>query len=708
MWSDAMSGDPARIKVMSGECAWVGLGLLSVRDQASGRLASGTQYLRHSFCVHPQQQLLFAQSRSRECFRGRVRSCAKLSMDAKPANAQNNEPASPRSSNSGYEGELEQYGMATKLIKGGHAPHLWTTDEYGRSVVNPPVYHASTVTFPTMKALRYASSDWPFTGLWYGRHGQPTSWALEEAFAVIEGGHNACAVGSGVAAANASILAFVEAGDHVLMTDAVYDPTRSFCDKFLKRFGVDVTYYSPATPVDNLRSLFKPGKTKVLFCESPASLSFEVQDLPALCELAHELGAKVIVDNTYGPTLYQPLALGADVSYNAATKYIGGHSDIMLGLIACTEQTYRPVKLSVAMLGCPPGPDDCYLALRGLRTLGVRLRQHEKNALEVANWLETRPEVARVIHPGLQSHPQHELFKRDFSGSNGLFTFQLKAEFAQDAVDRFIDGLALFSIGFSWGGFESLIMPCNINSARSVDTFQYDDHTYGKTLRLHIGLEDTADLIKDLTAAFERLKDGRKPYLAVSCPKSLLFPLHSSSPFSTLARCSLVSSTALGVRLHACCASRHIVLAYGIRCIKIGRQLAHAHAQPHNALHFDCIDRKDAVLHVAEHHLHGVRFWISRRETQTRKRTASLCWLVRIRHLLLAVFLIHVATCTDRLACIADSTTGRTHCPLLTLTLALKTLPSVLLRPLVLASSMAFAGRRSKRSRRRQVLTLVL
>ncbi|KAA8499183.1 putative cystathionine beta-lyase [Porphyridium purpureum] len=403
---------------------------------------------------------------------------------------------------------LREYGMATKLIKGGHAPYLWTSDEYGRSVVNPPVYHASTVTFPNVEALNHANKS-PLSGWYYGRFGQPTSWALEEAFAVIEGAYKACAVGSGVAAANASILAFVQGGDHVLVSDGVYGPTRSFCDKFLKRFFVEVTYYSPTASAEELRTLFISKKTKVLFCESPSSLSFEVQDLRAFCKVAHEFGAKVIADNTYGPTLYQPLALGADVSYNAATKYIGGHSDIVMGLIACTKQTYTAVKRSVAMLGCPPGPDDCYLALRGLRTLGVRIKQHEKNGLQVAQWLESRPEVVRVIHPGLRSHPQHALFKRDFSGSNGLFTFQLHARYSQDDANRFINGLTLFTLGFSWGGFESLILQCRINSSRRVSKFVYDEHTFGITLRLHVGLEDPQDLIHDLLAAFDCL-NGRE------------------------------------------------------------------------------------------------------------------------------------------------------------------------------------------------------
>ncbi|EME32017.1 cystathionine beta-lyase [Galdieria sulphuraria] len=336
----------------------------------------------------------------------------------------------------------------TKVIKAGHKPQEWTTDPLGRSFVNPPVYHASTITFPTVEAYREAAKDYPFTGLWYGRHGTPTAWALEEAFAVIEGGYKACAVASGVAAINVSLLAFLKSGDHVLMTDAVYDPTRSFCEEFLKRFGVQVTYYDPIISAEELEKYLQDN-TRIVFVESPASLSFEIQNISMLSKVAHQHGAIVMMDNTWGPTLFQPFEHGVDVSINAATKYIGGHSDLMLGLIACSKETYRPVKLSVKSLGCPPGPDDCYLALRGIRTLSVRLKQHEKNALAIAQWLEQQPQVAKVMHPALPSHPQHELWKRDFSGSSGLFGFQLKRHYSQRAVDNMLNHFKLFSMGFS-------------------------------------------------------------------------------------------------------------------------------------------------------------------------------------------------------------------------------------------------------------------
>ena len=335
----------------------------------------------------------------------------------------------------------------TRLIKGGYHGDEWTTDPLGRSVVNPPVYHASTVTFPSVAALRAARTDHPFMGMSYGRHGNPTHYALEEAFAVLEGADNACAVASGVAAINAALLAFVRNGDHILVSDGVYDPTRSFVEKFLGRFGVSSTFFDPTCTPAELEALFQPN-TRVVFMESPSSLSFELHDMPALAAVSKARGAVVVADNTYGPALVRPLALGADVSLNAATKYIGGHSDLMLGLIGCSRETYRAVKRSVQTLGCPPGPDDAYLCLRGMRTLSVRLSRHGASALRVAAWLQARDEVVRVMHPALPEHPQHALFLRDFSGASGLFSFQLHDRFGAKAVDALCDSLALFAMGY--------------------------------------------------------------------------------------------------------------------------------------------------------------------------------------------------------------------------------------------------------------------
>jgi len=358
----------------------------------------------------------------------------------------------PRRGREKADGGVEGYREDTKLVKGGYRGPEWTTDPLGKSVVNPPTMHASTITFPTVGALREAVKDYPFRGLSYGRHGTPTSWALEEAFATLEGGHKACAVSSGVAAINCALLAFLESGDHALVSDGVYDPTRSFCDHFLAKFGVETTYFDPVCTPEELEAMIKPN-TKVLFLESPSSLSFELHDFSGLAKIGKVYGTAVICDNTWGPSIFKPLELGADVSLNAATKYIGGHSDLMMGLIACTQETYRRVKLSVKALGCPAGPDDCYLALRGIRTLGVRLQRHEESGLAIATWLEQRPEVTRVMHPALPSHPQHEIWKREFTGSCGLFSFQLTDEIGSEAVDAFCDTLiqGLFAMGYSWG-----------------------------------------------------------------------------------------------------------------------------------------------------------------------------------------------------------------------------------------------------------------
>ena len=401
---------------------------------------------------------------------------------------------------------LSHYASDTVVVRGGHRPSEWTTDPYGRSVVNPPVYHASTITFPTTKSLNFAKKDWPFTGMWYGRHGNPTTWALEEAFAAVEGGYNACCTASGVAAVNAALLAFLEKGDHILMTDAVYDPTRGFCDKFLKRFGVDTTYYDPSISGEEMEGLIQEN-TRVVFLESPASLSFEVQDIKTLAGVAKRKGAKVVIDNTWGPTLLKPLEMGCDVSINAATKYIGGHSDIMLGLLACTEQVYRDVKMSVCALGCPPGSDDAYFALRGLRTLAVRLKQQGKTGVKLAKWLEGREEVKRVMHPALESHPQHKLWKEQFSGTCGLFGFQLRGGYSQKAVNALLDSVKLYAMGYSWGGYESLLMQTKINSARSATQWKYGDG-YGQTLRVHAGLEDVNDLIRDLEQGFAAMNEA--------------------------------------------------------------------------------------------------------------------------------------------------------------------------------------------------------
>ncbi len=376
----------------------------------------------------------------------------------------------------------------TRLAHAGREP----ARQHG--FVNTPIYRGSTVIFPTVAALE--ANDQAFT---YGRLGTPTVRALEEAIAELEGGHRTLLTPSGLSAIATSLLAFLAAGDELLIVDSVYRPARRFCDNVLKRLGVTITYYDPRIGADIARLITK--KTKVVFTESPGSQTFEVQDIPAIAEAAHAAGAVVILDNTWATPLYfKPFAHGADVSIQAATKYIGGHADIMLGSITMNEKTLGVVAKTHEDLGLCVGPEDVYLGLRGLRSLGVRLARHQQSALEIARWLAERPEVARVIHPGLPSDPGHTLWKRDFTGSSGLFSIVLKPV-PHERLAAMLDGLSLFGMGYSWGGFESLILPFDPRAYRSATRWQAE----GPALRLHIGLEDVDDLKADLDAGFARL-----------------------------------------------------------------------------------------------------------------------------------------------------------------------------------------------------------
>ena len=376
----------------------------------------------------------------------------------------------------------------TRLAHAGREP----ARQHG--FVNTPIYRGSTVIFPTVAALE--ANDQAFT---YGRLGTPTVRALEEAIAELEGGHRTLLTPSGLSAIATSLLAFLAAGDELLIVDSVYRPVRRFCDNVLKRLGVTITYYDPRIGADIARLITK--KTKVVFTESPGSQTFEVQDIPAIAEVAHAAGAVVILDNTWATPLYfKPFAHGADVSIQAATKYIGGHADIMLGSITMNEKTLGVVTKTHEDLGLCVGPEDVYLGLRGLRSLGVRLARHQQSALEIAGCLAERPEVARVIHPGLPSDPGHTLWKRDFTGSSGLFSIVLKPV-PHERLAVMLDGLSLFGMGYSWGGFESLILPFDPRAYRSATQWQAE----GPALRLHIGLEDVDDLKADLDAGFARL-----------------------------------------------------------------------------------------------------------------------------------------------------------------------------------------------------------
>lgn len=365
--------------------------------------------------------------------------------------------------------------------------------------VNPPIVRASTIVFPTVADMEKVKAT-PWDSVYYGRHGTPTTFAFEEAVAALEGGYRAIACSSGLAAINIALTAFLSEGDHLLVTDSAYDPTRRNCEVWLKRLGIEATFYDPRIGA-KIADLMRPS-TKVVFCESPGSLTFEVQDLPAIAEAAHARGAVVILDNTWATPLYfQPFTHGADVSIQAATKYIVGHSDAMLGVVTTTEKTFLPVRRQAAILGACASPDDCAVGARGLRTLAVRLARHQETGLRLAHWLQERPEVMRVLHPALSASPDHELWKRDFQGCSGLFSIILKF-CSKDALTAFLDHMELFAMGFSWGGYESLILPADPTPHRSAVPWRAE----GPLVRIHAGLESPDDLIADLDAGFKRLR----------------------------------------------------------------------------------------------------------------------------------------------------------------------------------------------------------
>jgi cystathionine beta-lyase len=378
--------------------------------------------------------------------------------------------------------------------------HLGRDPKAQHGAVNPPVYHASTILYKDVESLRGAK-DIRFhrNSVTYGRSGTPTTFALQDAVAELEGGYGAIAVSSGLAAVTASIMALVEAGDHILVTDSVYGPARAFCDSVLARFGVETSYYDPLIG-SGIAALIREN-TRLVFTESPGSQTFEVQDIPAIAEAAHAAGAAVLMDNTWGTPLYcKPFNLGVDVSIHAGTKYIVGHSDAMLGMIVTSEAYYEKVRRGVMSLGHSAAPDDVYLGLRGFRTLSVRLERHHRTGVALATWLSERPEVARVMHPALPGDPGHAIWKRDFAGASGLFGLVLHPVSSR-AVDEMLDHLELYGMGYSWGGFESLIIPTDPGSIRTAT--QWTDP--GPALRIHAGLEDLDDLMADLDAGFARL-----------------------------------------------------------------------------------------------------------------------------------------------------------------------------------------------------------
>lgn len=366
-----------------------------------------------------------------------------------------------------------------------------------KGFINPPIVRGSTVLYPTAEDLHAHRGEFQ-----YGRHGTPTTRALQKALKALEG-PNCAGVGlapSGVAAISTALLAVLKAGDHLLVIDSAYRPTRSFCDGLLKRFGIETTYFDPMIGA-GIASHFKANTTAILV-EAPGSQTFEMPDIPAIADVAHKHGALVIDDNTWATPLYhRSLDQGVDISIQAATKYIGGHSDIMFGTIAANAKAWPMISDAIRALGVCAGPDDVFLALRGLRTLSVRLAHHHQAGLEMAHWFMQRPEVARVIHPALESDPGHAIWKRDFTGATGLFSIVLKPV-SQKAVDAMLDTLTLFGMGYSWGGYESLVIPFDCASYRTATTWDPG----GPTLRFHIGLESLDDLKADLENGFAVLK----------------------------------------------------------------------------------------------------------------------------------------------------------------------------------------------------------
>lgn len=376
----------------------------------------------------------------------------------------------------------------TKLVHAGRDPSA----HHGN--VNVPVHRASTIIETTLDSHLSRSRE-----NMYGREGTPTVFALEELVCELEGATEAVICGSGLGAISTTILALCQAGDHVLATDNAYQPLKNVLDNVLSRFGVTVDYFDP-TDVTTMETMIRP-ETRLIWLESPGTHTFEVTDIPAVVSIARERGILTAADNTWSGGVYlKPLSMGVDVSIQAATKYIGGHSDIMMGTIACNEETANQIRRTFNYLGNSAGPDDVYLATRGMRTLSIRLERHYKNGMVLANWLKEQELVLEVRHPALPDFPTHDIWKRDFTGASGLFGFLLDCT-DRDVIAAMMDGLKYFGMGYSWGGYESLLIPYQPHRNRTV----MNTDPGGQSMRIHVGLEDPEDLIADLAAGFERL-----------------------------------------------------------------------------------------------------------------------------------------------------------------------------------------------------------
>jgi cysteine-S-conjugate beta-lyase len=394
---------------------------------------------------------------------------------------------------------------ATRVVTGGRKK------SHTGPVVNPPVWRASTILYDDVASLKRGAATNDDGHFFYGRRGTPTQWSLAEALTELEpGAHGTMLFPSGVAAVAAALLSVLSPGDHLLMVDSAYDPTRNLCDGFLKRFGVSTTYYDPLIGAE-IKSVVQPN-TRVIYMESPGSLTFEVQDVPALVAVAKAHGITTVLDNTWATSLFfKPLSLGVDLSITAATKYIVGHSDVMAGAVTATAKAWSALRNTAQQLGQVMSPDDAYLTARGLRTLDVRLERHQSSALKIARWLEDQPEVERVLHPALPSCAGHAIWQRDFSGSTGLFSFILKSGGEKERA-AMIDALSLFGIGYSWGGYESLALPVDPEKHRTVGAWPFK----GRTVRLQIGLEHPDDLIADLRVGLA----AHFSLLTLECQKS--------------------------------------------------------------------------------------------------------------------------------------------------------------------------------------------
>lgn len=390
----------------------------------------------------------------------------------------------------------KKLGFATRLSHAGRLPI-----EGEQAFVNPPLMRGSTVLYPSM-AKRDEVRAKPFAqALSYGAQGNPTHHRLEDIVAEIEGGTRCQIVSTGLAAVTMALLAYLKSGDHCLMPDSVYGPARRFCDTFAKDYGIETTYYPPETGESELSKLIRPNTT-VIYAESPGSHTMEVQDVPMLARQAKRVGAKLLMDNTWGVHFFKPFAHGVDCSIQAATKYIGGHSDVLLGTITTnSDEDWERVRRTSTTLGQYASPDDCWLALRGVRTLAIRLERHMASAIQVANWFEARPEVSEVLFPALPGARGHDIWKRDFTGACGVFSVVFRDRFKMEDMTLMAEQLTLFGIGASWGGYESLVLPTTGGITRVTG-----NRFKGPIFRFNIGLEDPADLIADLEYGFATLK----------------------------------------------------------------------------------------------------------------------------------------------------------------------------------------------------------